>query len=109
MCLHEAAGFILELECSSLGYFQIQKYYMCHMNYGFCFPLLQEEFIEIKFYETKCKSTCLYLGVYTYILTLTKAPQAILTVLVTYFQRLNFSKDTCYKDTYVKGKNKEST
>lgn len=82
---------------------------MWHMNYGFCFPLLQEEFIEIKFYETKCKSTCLYLGVYTYILTLTKASQAILTVLVTYFQRLNCSKDTCYKDTYVKGKNKEST
>lgn len=49
------------------------------MNYGFCFPLLQEEFIEIKFYETKCKSTCLYLGVYMYILTLTKALQAILT------------------------------
>lgn len=44
-----------------------------------------------------------------YILTLTKALQAILTVLVTYSQRLNYFKDTCYKDTYVKGKNEEST
>lgn len=77
----------------------------------FCFPLLQEEFIEIKVYETKCKSTCLYLGVhmYIYIRTLTKALQAILTVLVTYSQRLNYFKDTCYKDTYIKGKNDEST
>lgn len=75
----------------------------------FCFPLLQEEFIEIKVYETKCKSTCLYLSVHMYIRTLTKALQAILTVLVTYSQRLNYFKDTCYKDTYIKGKNDEST
>lgn len=96
--------FNLELECSYLGGFQTKKYYMWRMNYRFLFPTTTEEFIEIKFYETKCKSTCLYLGVHMYIRTLTKALQAILTVLVTYSQRLNYFKDTYYKDTYVKGK-----